>query len=153
MKRIFVIILFLASFSHSAAQNSGTGIGLIFGEPSGISVKSWLSSKTAIDGAIGWSFANGNSFQIHADYLIHNNIIDVASGRLPLYYGIGGRFKARSAENTGDVRLGIRVPAGITMILPGMPVDIFLEIAPVMDVTPKFDLAINGAIGVRYFFK
>lgn len=48
MKKIFVIILLMASFSTIPAQNSGTGIGLIFGEPSGISVKSRLSSKTAI---------------------------------------------------------------------------------------------------------
>src|SRR5258708_39192418 len=31
------------------------GVGAIFGEPTGVSVKYWLSDKHAIDGALAWS--------------------------------------------------------------------------------------------------
>jgi hypothetical protein len=38
------------------AQDSGFGLGIIIGEPTGISAKQWTGSRTAIDGAVAWSF-------------------------------------------------------------------------------------------------
>jgi len=70
------------------------GLGVIVGEPTGISGKLWLSGKTAIDGAVAWSFDKNAKLQVHGDFLIHKfDLIIVDKGRLPLYYGIGGMGK------------------------------------------------------------
>jgi hypothetical protein len=131
----------------------GTGIGIIAGEPTGISLKSWTDENHAIDAAVALSLSSDDSFQLHADYLIHDASSTVSApelkGSSPWYYGIGGRFRTRD----NDVHLGIRVPLGITYLFADAPLDFFAELAPVIDLTPDVDLDLNGAVGLRYYFR
>ena len=48
------------------------GAGIILGEPTGVSLKYWLTETSALDAGFTWSFVDENAFQIQADYLIHN---------------------------------------------------------------------------------
>lgn len=150
MKKITFIstIIFLSYFSNTFAQDKGFGLGIIIGEPTGVSFKYWLHSSGAIDGAAAWSFIDEGAFHIHADYILHNfDLIKVPEGRLPFYYGIGGRIKA-----SHDARIGVRVPLGLAYLMTRAPVDIFFEIVPILDLAPKTDFKINAAIGARYYF-
>lgn len=127
------------------------GLGVIIGEPTGISFKGWLGSKSAVDAAVAWSFEKNAKFHVHADYLLHTfNLIPVEKGRLPMYYGIGGRFTIR--EDDHDDLIGIRFPIGLEYLFDELPLDLFLELVPVLDLAPKTDVDFNGAIGIRYMF-
>ena len=55
--------------SHKLAGESPFGLGVMIGEPTGISGKYWLSPANAIDFAVAWSFANDANFHLHTDYL------------------------------------------------------------------------------------
>ena len=150
MKKIkYAVILFSLIFITSLnAQHRRTGLGIIVGEPTGISFKYWTTSTTAFDAALAWSFIDEGAFHIHADYLLHSfYLITVPEGKLPFYYGIGGRLKT-----SGDTRFGVRVPVGLDYLFQTAPVDIFLEVVPILDLTPKTDFKINAALGARYFF-
>jgi len=148
-KNFFVIITFIIVCSgFSFSQNEKMGAGVILGEPTGVSLKYWLTESTALDAGLAWSFVDENAFQIQADYLIHNfNLIKVEKGKLPFYFGIGGRLKFST-----DVILGVRVPLGLDYIFSDEPIDIFLEFVPILDLLPKTDFTIGAAIGGRYFF-
>ncbi len=123
-------------------------LGIIIGEPTGISAKLWTGGKTAVDGAVAWSLGGNNDMHIHADFLVHDfSLINVSSGELPFYYGIGGRVLIN-----GDARLGARIPVGLSYLLSSLPMDIFLEVVPVLDLVPDTDFDIDLAIGVRYIF-
>lgn len=114
-------------------------------------MKHWLQDATAVDVAVAWSFEGNDSFTIHADYLNHNfRLIKVDKGRLPFYYGIGGRIKFNDNE---DTRLGVRVPLGLTYLFENITLDLFVEIVPILDLSPATDFKVNAAIGVRYFFR
>lgn len=142
----------LASTATARTQD-GLGLGIIVGEPTGISIKKWIDNKHAIDGAIAISLAEDDSFQLHADYLIHNTESSLnppeLKGSAPWYYGVGGRLRT----NDGDTHLGVRVPLGITYLFADAPVDFFAEVAPVLDIAPEVSLGLNGALGLRYYFK
>lgn len=148
-KTIFIIISFLILFSSlDYSQSKKIGAGIIVGEPTGFSFKYWLTEKTALDAGLAWSFLDENAFQIQADYLIHNfTLIKVSEGKLPFYFGIGGRLKF-----SNDVIFGIRVPVGLAYILKDAPIDVFLEFVPILDLLPKTDFTISAAIGGRYYF-
>lgn len=150
MKQILYASLIILTFTLKIySQDNGFGAGIILGEPTGISAKYWTSSTGAFDGAVAWSFVNEGAFHIHLDYLLHNfDLISVPEGRLPFYYGIGGRIKASK-----DARIGARVPLGLAYIFNNAPVDIFLEVVPLLDLAPKTAFRINAAIGARYYFK
>jgi hypothetical protein len=51
------------------------------------------------------------------------------------------------------MRLGVRIPFGIAYQFSEVPVDVFLEIVPVLDLNPSTSGSINAALGVRYYFK
>lgn len=158
---VSVVVFAFLLFASSAKAEEGFGLGVILGEPTGISVKQWISSEHAIDGAAAWSFSENDSFQLHADYLVHNFGIlkpgDIG-GRLPLYFGVGGRVKLESHDgengrNSHDELLGVRIPFGISYILRNAPVDFFAEIVPILDLVPDTDFELNGAIGARFYFR
>ena len=147
MKKTIIIAL-LGVFSLGiAAQDSGFGAGVIFGEPTGLSLKSWMSSKTAVDAAVTWS-ALDDFLYIHADFLIHNfNVIDVSDGQLPLYFGLGAKVGFGN-----DVIFGARIPIGLDYMFSGAPIDIFVEIVPGLTLLPEPGFDIDGGIGIRYWF-
>ena len=153
MKKIIFVILFLIlSAGIAKSQQSGFGLGVMFGEPSGISFKYWLSERNAVDGGLAWSFIDNGSMHIHADYLYHFKDAFPAPN-LDIYLGIGGRIKFSGTGNSSDNRLGVRIPVGLVYEFSDAPFDIFLEIAPILDLTPTTEGSANADLGIRYFFK
>jgi len=150
MKRLIVSFVLVALFFPAAAtaQDRGFGLGVILGEPTGISFKNWIGSNTALDFAVAWSFGDNAAIHIHADYLFHNfHLFKVEKGRLLLYYGIGGRFKAEKKS-----RVGVRIPVGVCYLFERDPLEIFFELAPILDLAPSTVFWGTGGIGIRYYF-
>jgi hypothetical protein len=144
---IVVLILFLPGLM--IAEENGFGLGVILGEPTGIGFKKWIGNSNAIDGGIAWSFVKESSFHLHVDYLFHNfNLMKAEKGKLPIHYGIGFRFKADKKS-----RFGVRFPVGISYIFEKTPLDIFLEIGPLLDLIPGTEFGIMANIGFRYYFR
>jgi hypothetical protein len=156
MKKALWMIILLAAFTgatyaQAVHQGGNTGLGLIFGEPSGVSLKIWTGRTTAFDAAAAWSFLNGGSFQIHGDFLFHSyDLFRVERGRMALYYGFGARLK--TATDTEDARFSFRVPIGINYEFDRAPVELFFEIAPMLDLAPATEASVGGGIGFRYYF-
>ncbi len=145
-----MIIILITSVLFSSSGPGGFELGLILGEPTGISTKIWFDRDTALDGAVSWSLRERDEkdLYIHADFLWHNyRFINDSSGLLPLYYGIGARVVLAD-----DARLGARAPVGISWLLNGAPLDLFIEIAAILDIIPETDFDINGGIGIRFIF-
>lgn len=151
-KYIFITLLFLLLTFSINAQKKGFGLGIIIGEPTGVSMKTFTGSN-AFDAGAAWSFTNNGGFHAHVDYLFHNyTLINVSKGKLPFYYGIGARLKFLDKEKTGDdISLGARIPVGLSYEFSGFNADLFFEIVPILDLVPSTDFDINGAIGFRYY--
>lgn len=147
-----LLCLIVAPQLASAGSNaSGFGLGIIVGEPTGLDAKLWLSERSALQGAVAWSLESHSSLHIHTDYILHNfNLIDISKGRMPLYFGIGGRI--RLGDDGYDDNVGVRIPVGLDYMFEGEPIDIFLEVVPILDLVPDTDFDLNAAIGARFFF-
>jgi len=146
MRKLFtILVMILIVFAGPVtAKGEGIGLGIIFGEPTGLSGKMWLGGNTAIVGAAAWSFGDNGAIHLHADYLFHkNDLLEFAS----LYYGLGVKVKL-----TDDVQLGIRIPVGLVHKLNDAPIDIFLEIVPGVNLVPSTGFGVNGGLGARYYF-
>ena len=150
MKKLIVILLFGIFIipAHLTAQDSGFGLGIILGEPTGVSFKSWVGSREALDVAVAWSFEGEGAIHIHADYLIHNfRLFRIEKGDLVFYYGIGARVKT-----VHKTQFGVRFPFGLSYLFEGAPVEIFFELGPVMNLSPKTTFRMTTGVGVRYYF-
>ena len=149
--------------SFGAAQErpgNGFGVGVMVGEPTGLSLKKWIRDDRALDAGIAWSFSGSDSLHLHADYLVHRFDLlsgPAAKGRMPLYFGLGARVKLHGDDNgkgrdDGDARVGVRAPLGITYLFDDAPFDLFVEVVPVLDLVPDTDVDLNAAIGARFYF-
>ncbi len=155
----------VASVVHAgtaAAEGSekGTfGLGLILGEPTGISAKLYLKDDQAIQGAVGSAFVGGG-IQVHADYVFHPWILeDRDSFTLPVYLGPGLRGIVYDKGRGGDgyLAVGVRGVVGVLFDFKNAPLDAFVEVAGVGEygfssADGGFDAALNAGAGVRYYF-
>jgi len=145
--KILIICLLVPVVCHAYSGQAGsTGLGIIIGEPTGLSLKVWNSRISAFDAGIAWSFGKNGNLHLHGDYLLHN--FNAFSNRqLPFYYGAGARV------NFGDkARIGIRGVLGINYLFRELPLDAFFEIVPVFDLAPATSFGLNAGIGMRFFF-
>ena len=149
MRRLtFSILIALSAASFGRAQDRGVGLGVIIGEPTGLSAKFWTSSRNAIDVAMAYSFRRKGYFHVHADYLWHFPNVIQSTERFPLYAGIGGRL----AAGRGSGIFGVRIAGGIAYWVRNAPIEIFFELAPIIDIAPETDVSGNVGIGARFFF-
>jgi hypothetical protein len=152
--------LLLCAFLLVGSQVRGQGsfgIGLIIGEPTGFSWKYKASSQNALDGAIGFSPAD--RFRAHIDYLWVAR--PFSDGNLTLTYGVGGvvGFGDRDVvERRGgfayfnrEVGFAARVPVGLNYMIPRSPVELGLEVAPLLILAPDGGLGIDGGFLVRFY--
>lgn len=154
MKKSLLLISFLILFlcgqaTLYAAQNNRPGrfgLGLILGSPTGISAKYWLDKTHALDAALGFG-----DMSIHADYLWHrwDMLPQPQSGKLATYWGLGAEVK----DKRKDTEFGVRAVGGIAYNFPRHPVDVFLEVVPVLELSPNAGIGVGAGLGVRYYFK
>jgi hypothetical protein len=153
MKKTYLFITavsLLLITNINLAQQKDFGLGVILGEPTGISAKFWLSPGTALDFGLGYSFTSSNSvFDLYADYVFHDSHLIRSTENFIVYYGPGARLKIKE---DADSRLGVRGVIGILWIPHGSSFDLFVEIAPILDIIPATKFDFSGGIGGRYFF-
>jgi hypothetical protein len=140
----------------AVARPQGFGLGLMGGNPSGLSAKVWTGGNIALDAGLGYSVWSGQALHFHGDVLWHtNSLIQSGDGYLPLYIGVGARV-GMAADDYPDTRIGIRVPFGLEYVFASVPVGLFLEVVPTFDlagVPPnKGFFGPQGSVGFRYYF-
>ena len=123
------------------------GIGGVIGEPTGITVKTYLAENIALDATFSWSFISHDTFYFHADYLHHTgSLYDAQPRGLKFYAGIGGMVQI-----SADPTFGPRIPLGITYSIPDIPLELFFEAAPILLLYPETAPSGSIGIGARYF--
>jgi hypothetical protein len=121
------------------------GIGTELGQPMGVTAKYWLNSTLAVDGAMGYHF--NHNFDMHSDILWHSfSSFDVSNGRLPFYIGAGGRVLLGN-----DSQFGIRLPVGLSYLSSNQPIELFAEIAPVIQIAKSLGFDVDGVVGIRVY--
>ena len=155
-------LLMLGMALPATAQPTGIGVGAQMATsntggraPVGLSLKTWINTRQAVSGSTSFlvgddEFDSPQSFWIlEGNYLFHNfQTLDVEDGDLGLYVGAGAQFTVNEAS---DNDFAFRAPLGINYIFEDAPADVFVEIAPTLQITDPALLRFDGAIGFRYF--
>lgn len=141
------------------------GFGLQVGEPSALTLRIWTSKMNSWDAAIGQSFMG--SPHIQGGYLWH--FPDAFNSRIVfLYAGVGaavgfwsdgehGIFIKRKGNNywyykdDHNINIAARGVFGLNIIPNRSPLDIFLEIDPLIGLVPDWGFDFQAAIGIRFY--
>jgi hypothetical protein len=164
MNTRIVMILLCTCFLSSAAvqqmhaQDGGRfGLGFVFGEPTGFTWRYRINYVNSVDGSIG--FIPEDRARINVDYQWHHHTDPVFA----FHYGIGAAFGLGGSDYVvfhdrggyfvahRELGFGVRVPLGFTIFPSGTPLDIFLEVAPVLVLTPETGVGVDAGIGVRIY--
>jgi hypothetical protein len=141
-----------SSSSSSGPRGGRFGIGIVLGDPSALTAKLFLSSSSAVQMHLGYALTRHDRLVVIVDYLFH--VLGVIppierAGKLVPYVGVGGRLGVAESD---DALLGIRIPLGLAFHFNGVPLEIFLEVAPGLGILPRTRALVDAGLGVRFYF-
>jgi hypothetical protein len=147
---LILCLLLMPAIVSADIRDKKIGAGLLVGEPTGFTFKSWISETEAVDASIAWSLNEKEKLTLHVDLLKHKfNLIEFDKGKTPVYYGLGSRLTVIEGSSS---ELGIRGVGGIEYIFDTVPIELFLEIGPVIQIVPGTVMDISGGFGIRYYY-
>jgi hypothetical protein len=159
---LLTVLSALHAFTPAAEGAEGkkplAGIGIILGDPTGITGKVFLYKQYhAVDFGFGAPVWHG--MYVYADYLFgFPNAIPQVPG-LSVYIGAGLGLVFHDDDDHhyhhhhDDTHLDVRIPLGAEFMIPNVPVGIFLDLVPVLGVIPDVDFHFRGGVGARYYFQ
>lgn len=157
-------------------SRSRFGLGLELGAPTGLAGKYFLGGMVAVQGGVGvmrddWYYRYHDGLHVHAEVVWHPVVLARTSGvTIPLHLGVGARLldlDGRCWDGNGwvpcdnDTHVGVRAPIGVSFLFARVPMDLFVELALVVDVLhldrgpymDNYDRAgIDGSLGGRFYF-
>ncbi len=143
----------LAQDTDHSGYTGDFGLGLVIGDPTGLSAKYFLAEDQAIDFALGLGFIDDDGVLMHADYLVHFDLKRWESAGLDLYLGVGPKVALHEhGDDDLHVGLGLRAPFGLDMRFLEAPFDVFVEIAAGLWIIEDVDVYLDAAIGARFWF-
>jgi hypothetical protein len=164
MRKLACAIVALGCLWGGAARadRGPFGLGLVVGSPTGLSMKLYLSDRTAVDAALGGALIGDQGIHVHGDYLYHPFVLHQdESFALPAYIGIGVRLLSHDhggGDSDDGLHVGLRAPVGVLFDFSAVPLDVFVEVALVVDILTGHSqdafggIDLNAGIGVRYYF-
>lgn len=168
MKLLIALVMFLSTTcfaSHSVYQYNGqgtpnVGIGLMFGQPTGLTGKFWLDDKSALD--VDFTYSWNHAYNVIVDYLYHPKFNSIVKP----YIGIGGEVFLYNGYdwdyhhghhghyyvNDMTAAFGIRIPLGFEVLPKDLPMGFFAELAPGLILTHDVYGFLQGSVGARFYF-
>ncbi len=163
MKKLLIAILFL-TVSYNA--KSDLGFGLMFGDPTAITLKSRSGGANDLIFNLGFKSHYGS---LRFDGIYTFNFPNVINHRnFSLYAGIGasvgigegdGFFHGKGHhkhnhdddhDHDDDLSLGAKGVFGLNFT-PSKQFEIFLEVGPLISLTPGIYTDMEGSIGFRFY--
>jgi hypothetical protein len=157
MKKIMFVFLFLLLSMFCTTSLFALRLGLEFGNPTAVII----IRPEPFDIKIGYSFSdifgtgNMNFLHISGDYRVIDSyrIVDF----LHFFLSVGAYVQIYMAggdtpnEGDTDIYAGARIPIGLQAFLFKKTLEIFVEIAPVVDFIPAINFDIGRAQGYLGF--
>jgi hypothetical protein len=157
MKKIVMTLLILfCLISVSNAQDYKTGIGARLGFDQGLTIKHFISQKSALEFLLATRW---RGFEITGLYEAHNQAFNAE--RLKWYIGFGGHVGFWNGDNTrgwGDpgvnyTVIGVDGILGLEYSFSEVPINIGLDWKPAYNFSGYTGFwADGGALSIRYIF-
>jgi hypothetical protein len=127
----------------------------VIGDPTGLSLKFWgIGQNSALQVNIG-----GGGFVAPADLAVSGSLLFHAllTRETPIngYLGVGALAGINQGRRGDGAVFGILVPLGLEFILSEVPLDLFIEVPPLIGFTTKGDVraGLTFGIGLRFVLK
>lgn len=136
----------------------GIGMGLVAGDPSGLSLAYRPpDADSYLQAAAGWSLSD-QKMSLNLDYIYTLTTFaspDDPTLTFPVYVGAGARVRvgqdALISEFSRSSSLGVRVPVGVAFTPQTVALDVYVELVPTLVVLPETAITLGAGIGIRVY--
>lgn len=147
MKKFICLVSLL--FVANVWAEGNNGVGIVFGDPSGVTVQHKVNAEQFADFYFAYTWDSEWIFM--GDYKFHlPNLFK--SGPVVPYAGLGAFFKIEDKHHNDDVALGVRIPLGVDWRISNSPIVLFGELVPALRLIKSTDGDFQAGIGGRFFF-
>ncbi|MBN1337272.1 MAG: hypothetical protein JXB39_15035 [Deltaproteobacteria bacterium] len=141
--------------SFTAERMGGPfGLGVALGAPTGLTGKIWMGDAMAVQFTVGGNLGDFKDVGASVDWVFEFRPINVEGNEyaLPFHIGPGLKTDVNFQLPGGFLLLGPRLVAGVTVLVPTLPIDFHVEIAPTVYLIEQMGWDMEGQIGCRYYF-
>ena len=145
--KVLLLGLMLGATAQAQRSNGDVGIGLQFGEPSGLSVGAYRSSGMSLDLLAAWDL--DEFFYLNAHGLFTKRLGN--DPEVDLFFGPGafvGFFG--EGQQDFDLRAGISGTAGLSLWIG--PFEVYIRATPRLRLIEETRAEIGGGLGMRWWF-
>jgi hypothetical protein len=154
-KIILTLTLVIFIYAYASAQDYNTGVGLRLGFSNGLTVKHFLSQRSAVEGLL---VTRWRGFEITGLFEAHNQAFDME--RLNWYFGGGGHIGFWNGDNTNWGHIGTNYTVigidgilGIEYNFSEVPINLSLDWKPAFNLSGYTGFwGDGGALSIRYIF-
>jgi len=152
--KTLMIILFICATASFA--NFGVGIG--FGEPSGLKIQYDINSGTVLNVDIGYNFLFGNSgATLGADiWFLNDDLLIIDRKRYPVFVGVGFQDTVGNLfQDNQSNSFGVKVPVGLLIpvyLENRHTLRVIIQAGPLLNVSPSFGISATLGVGAVYRF-
>lgn len=137
-----------ATPSTAEAAPRGFGLGVIVGDPTGVTGGFGLGGNQRFTFGVGFGPFRGEGIVGHVDWQWMFPLTSMPRADLSLYAGVGPSF----AFFRDNAWLGVRGPAGLSFHFKRVPMEVFVEVAGKLWIVQRSRFGIDAAAGFRYWF-
>jgi hypothetical protein len=133
-------------------EGKSFGFGIVLGTLDAGSIKVWTTPDQAFVADFGGSWFG--PLRLQGDYLWH---FDAFHSRIvKMYAGPGlavafGNAEYFNEDGTSTVGIGARVMFGVNIIPRTVPLEIFVELGPLIGFVPNVGVGIDAGVGIRFY--
>lgn len=147
-----LLVLLLCGTQAFAQPSSGRfGIGIQFGDPSGLSMRIYQPARMSADILLAWDLDDFFFANVHGTW--EKSIS--GSGNFNFFYGPGvfiglrERYNRRLFDGNDDVNLGVSGTLGFNCYVDRF--EIYLRLTPRLLLIDRTDADVGGGLGFRFY--
>tara|TARA_Y100000768_G_scaffold388163_1_gene382552 strand:+ start:29662 stop:30117 length:456 start_codon:yes stop_codon:yes gene_type:complete len=151
MKNIIVFVGLLSFSLSSLAGSKLHGVGAMLGEPTGITYRYQFKDNVFLDG--GLDYRLGDRAHIYGSYLMIAPQSLLIFGQVTKwFYGGGFRSKTKEHDDKDKTFFGARGATGLLYTPKSEPFELFIQLAPTLNIIPETSVDFDFNIGARFVF-
>jgi hypothetical protein len=138
----------LTASSPAEASPDSFGLGVIVGDPTGVTGATHLGSNMRLTFGVGLGPFRGEGLVGHVDWQWLFPLKSFQRANMSLYAGVGPAFALRDEK----FRLGARAPVGLSFMFQRVPIEVFIEAAAKAWIIDRSSFGFDAAGGFRWWF-
>lgn len=154
IKKYIIVFALLLVLTAPIYPKYTTGAGIYAGVPTGVRIKVNFNTSNSLAATVAYDLP-ASMMYASLDYFYNfRRIAQDRDHEIPFFFyaGPGFRIKTNDVNTNNNVHAGVKFNIGAGFMFSDLPVELFMEVSPILDILPATDFDVNAGIGFIVYF-